>query len=64
MHATSVQVLLADLEVMQTKILDSELYLIAQAIKESEAILNEDPLQLANELIGQLRKIRGGFRCN
>jgi hypothetical protein len=58
MHATSVQVLLTDLEVMQTKLLDAELYLVAKAIRESEAILTEDTLQLASELIGQLRKIR------
>ncbi|XP_064642967.1 protein qui-1-like [Lineus longissimus] len=61
MHATSIQVLLSDLEVMQTKLLDAELYLVAKAIKASEAILTEDTLQLASELIGQLRKIRGCY---
>ena len=59
MHATSVLHLLADLERTIAHALDAEIYLILRCVTQAMAILLVDPLQLANELIGRLRQIKG-----
>jgi len=59
LHSSSVFSLLSDLEVAFATVLDGDVYLILQAITKSVKILTSDPLQLASELLGHLRQLKG-----
>ena len=59
MHSTSVQCLVSDLEMVVAQALDAEMQVLLQCASQSVGILSKDPLQLASELIGRLRQIKG-----
>lgn len=58
-HSTSITTLVTNLESSQGLLLDAEISLVLSSIKLSIEVLTEDPLQLANELIGRLRQLKG-----
>ncbi|XP_064601514.1 protein qui-1-like [Liolophura sinensis] len=57
-HSTSIKTLLTNLENSHRLLLDAEINLVLSSIKLSIEVLTEDPLQLANELIGRLRQLK------
>jgi len=58
-HSLSVGGLIGDLEVTLSNILDADVDLVRQALCQSIRVLSIDPLQLASELIGHLRPLKG-----
>ena len=61
LHSSSVRHLVLDLQTVCAHVMDAELYLLLRCITKSLSILNKDPVQLANELIGRLRPLKGEF---
>ena len=59
MDSTSIHGLIADLEAVEAHVLDMECHLVLQSLHHGVAVLSYDPLQLASELIGTLRQIKG-----
>ena len=64
MHATrSVHGVMAELELTLRHVLDPELHVTLRCLDAATVALCRDPLQLANELIGRLRPIKGKGVC-
>lgn len=58
-HATSVGHLLAVFDITLSHVLDSELHLVYHVIKDAVDVISKDHLQMASELIGRLRLVKG-----
>lgn len=59
LHSTSVNNIMSDLDMISAHVLDSDLALVRQVVHLSAQVLSQDPLQLAAELIGRIRQIKG-----
>jgi len=59
LHSSSVHALLGDLDLTLASVLDADIHLVLQAVAASTRVLASDPLQLASELIGRLRQLKG-----
>jgi len=59
LHSSSVHALLSDLDLTLASVLDADIHLVLQAILASTRVLSIDALQLASELIGRLRQLKG-----
>ena len=59
LHSSSVHSLLNDLDLTLANVLDADIHLVLQAVIASIRVLAMDPLQLASELIGRLRQLKG-----
>jgi len=59
LHSSSVHALLSDLDFTLASVLDADIHLVLQAIVASTRVLVTDALQLASELIGRLRQLKG-----
>ena len=57
--SSSIQSLVNDLEMTFASVLDADIYVVLQTVVRSKSILSLDALQLANELIGHLRQLKG-----
>ena len=62
MHARSVSCLISALEKGFCHVLDAEIHVILRCVVHAKRILLRDPLQLASELIGRLRQVKGRLR--
>ena len=58
-HSSTINSLIRRLQLTVSKVLDIELALILKCITLAEDILQFDPLQLASEVIGRLRQVKG-----
>ena len=58
-HSSTIHNLINRLQLTVTQVLDIDLYLILRCITSAEAVLQFDPLQLASEIIGRLRQLKG-----
>ena len=61
-HSTNASNLLYEFETTFSQVLDAELVLLHRCIVLGSSILAHDPLQLASELIGRLRIVKGEWR--
>jgi len=59
LHSSSVHALLNDLDLTLASVLDADIHLVLQAVVASIRVLAVDSLQLASELIGRLRQLKG-----
>jgi len=59
LHSSSVHALLSDLDLTLASVLDADIHLVLQAVVASKRVLALDSLQLAGELIGRLRQLKG-----
>jgi hypothetical protein len=59
-HARSIQEVVRNLDVVRSHLIDGEICLIDNSIRQSIDVLTKDYLQLASELIGRLRQLKGG----
>jgi len=59
LHSSSVYALLSDLDLTLANVLDADIHLVLQAVAASTRVLAIDALQLASELIGRLRQLKG-----
>lgn len=59
LHSSSVHALISDLDLTSASALDPDIHLVLHSVIASTRVLAVDPLQLANELIGRLRPLKG-----
>ena len=59
LHATNYDALMVKFELVTRHIIDIDLHLVHRCLLFADAVLKKDPLQLAIELIGRLRPIKG-----
>lgn len=58
-HHSTIHTLIHRLQITLSKVLDIDLSLLLRCLTLAEAILHADPLQLASEIIGRLRQLKG-----
>lgn len=58
-HCNTIHSLIHRLQLTVTQVMDIELSLILRCVTLGETILHYDPLQLASEIIGRLRQLKG-----
>ena len=57
--ADHIQKVFNNLEIIRTLLVDSDIHLLNLTIQSSGVGLHSSPLQLANEIIGRMRQIKG-----
>ncbi len=63
-HYSTIHSLIHALQVTVTQVLDAELCLILRCLQQGEVMLHHDPLQLASDIIGRLRQLKGRYGTN
>ena len=58
-----IQRVFSNLEIIRTLLVDSDIHLLNLTIQSSGVGLHSSPLQLANEIIGRMRQIKGEIKA-